>query len=150
MVLAIPFSGRDREPLENVVGYLMLAMYIRIDVNNTGNFSELVSCVLNKYSKGLAHVNYSRRSLRTDIDKNCAVFLNNTSVINNDRAFDLSKLQRGCTDEELYYPLRVDVSCFTNGWLISCRYRKTLFAKANALPLMNVLKNMLWECGKKP
>ncbi|MBA4057745.1 MAG: hypothetical protein C0490_23725, partial [Marivirga sp.] len=67
LIVAIPFSSRDREQLENVIGYLISAMYIKLDLDGVFTFRELFDLVVHKYAFALKHMWYSRRSLDVDI-----------------------------------------------------------------------------------
>lgn len=131
IILAIPFSSRNGAHLENVVGYLMSAVYLRLDVGKAGTFEALLAFVVDKYSQALSRIHYSRMGLDVDIDLYCAAFLNNVSIIQNDDDFDNALLRNADVDEAPYYPIRFDISSYANGWLVSCYYRKSLFKGAN-------------------
>lgn len=143
IILAIPFSSRNGAYLENVVGYLMSAVYLRLDVSKAGTFEALLAFVVDKYSQALSRIHYSRMGLDADIDRYCAAFLNNVSIIQNADDFDNTLLRNADVDEAPYYPIRFDISSYANGWLVSCYYRKSLFKGANGSGLFMKLSAMI-------
>ena len=130
-IVAIPYSGRESEELDSVVGYLILAMYLKIDIGEINNIEQLIPLVIAKYSEAIEYRHYSRRSLDVNIDRHCAMFINNITIIKKPFDYDTSMPRHYYTNSLSIYPLVFNINSFKNGWLLTCQYKRTFLTAKN-------------------
>ncbi|MBT1695429.1 hypothetical protein KK083_00985 [Fulvivirgaceae bacterium PWU4] len=128
-VLGMPFLCRDREKLEGVVGYLISGIYLKVSIKENDTFSTLFDTVVQQYTQALSHRYYARRALDFNADPYCVAYYNNVTHIRKDEMFDVRNLKTTGAAHTPFYPVRFDISHFTNGWLVSCHYRRSVLDK---------------------
>lgn len=128
-ILGMPFLCRDREKLEGVVGYLISGIYLKVSIRENDTFGALFDSVVQQYSQALSHRYYSRKALEFDADPYCVAYYNNVTHIRKDEMFDVRNLRTTEAAHMPFYPVRFDISHFTNGWLVSCHYRRSVLGK---------------------
>lgn len=128
-ILAMPFLCRDREKLEDIVGYLISGIYLKVSIRESDTFSALFDTVVQQYSQALSHRYYSRKALDFNADPYCVAYYNNVTHIRKDEMFDVRNLKTNQAERMPFYPVRFDISHFANGWLVSCHYRRSVLDK---------------------
>lgn len=143
IIIAAPFSSRDTDQLTEVVGYLMSAMYLRIDLTNATTFCDILDLVITKFSLALEHRHYSRRSLGLNIDRYCTAFLNNRTFITSRSNFNSNLRRNTTTDRKPYYGIGFEINSFGNGWLMSCNFQKKLFSGVDTCKVLEEFNTII-------
>ncbi|WP_432328250.1 condensation domain-containing protein [Mucilaginibacter sp. P25] len=128
IIVAMPFSSRETSELEHVVGYLISALYIHVDlrINQVNTFEELMLLVGRKYSNALDHRNYSRRK-SVSVDPYSAAMINNLTYRFFDHDYKESTKSHSLHYSACFYPFKFSFVYFKNGRLIICDYDRKRF-----------------------
>lgn len=122
ILLAIPFSARDNPNLNGVVGYLITAMFLKIEINDRLTFREIILNVIGVYAEAISRRHYSRRSITVNTVPFSHAFINNLSNMHVKPDLELSTLKPHFVIDAPHYPIELAISNYKNGWLLRCYY----------------------------
>lgn len=143
IILGIPFSARESSEMENVMGYLILGIYLRVDLTNITKLEKVLPIVLNKYLEAIEHRHYSRKELGIEIDPFCAAFVNNGTLLPLSVNYDGPEEEHFATETSLVYPVNCKLMAYNNGWLLSLHYNYAIFGNENNDRIFGVFKDIL-------
>lgn len=139
VIVGMPVSTRESEKLNKVVGYLIAALYLKIDGKDEGSFSDLHQLIIEKYSEALAHRHYPRKGLPANIDNYCTAMLK----VNLDMFKHSPYTGKPFVHEYLsnipFYPVDCEIAAFKNGFALSLHYNTSQFLNKEVIDVFKKL-----------
>ncbi|QEM12498.1 condensation domain-containing protein [Mucilaginibacter rubeus] len=139
VIVGMPVSTRESDKLNKVVGYLIAALYLKIDGSDEGSFSDLHQLIVEKYSEALAHRHYPRKGLPANIDNYCTAMLK----VNLDMFKHSTYTGKLFTHEYLsnipFYPVDCEIAAFKNGFTVSLHYNTSRFLNREVIDVFKRL-----------
>lgn len=127
VIFGMPVSTRESDKLTKVVGYMIAALYLKIDYTDDQTFLDLYELVVEKYSEALAHRHYPRKGLPADIDNYCTAMLKVNLDMFKHTAYTGKPFAHEYISNIPYYPLDCEIAVFKNGFTLSLHYNNFLF-----------------------
>jgi hypothetical protein len=138
ILLMLPLSNRDTPDLQNVVGYLISQLYLKMDIDETWTFNDLLDQTINNYSEAIDHRFYRRLDLNLAIlPEYISATVNNLTYIKKEINYDRVSHRHVDIDEEPFHKIQFSINHYKNGWFMSCHYKSNVFKEVYALDLFD-------------
>lgn len=139
VIFGMPVSTRESDKLTKIVGYLIAALYLKIDCADAGTFFELYELVIEKYSEALSHRHYPRKGLPANIDNYCTAMLKVNLDMFKHTAYNGKPFVHEYISNIPYYPVDCEIASFKNGFMLSLHYNNSLFLNKDVTDLFKKL-----------
>lgn len=150
VIFGMPVSTRESDKLTKVVGYMIAALYLKIDSADEGTFFDLYELVIEKYSDALAHRHYPRKGLPANVDNYCTAMLKVNLDMFKHTAYTGKPFAHEYISNIPFYPVDCEIASFKNGFTLSLHYNASLFLNKDVTDLFKKLPMLFKSVMEHP